>query len=229
MVVTVLGFAVFYCGGDVGVNVFIITLSIIPGAIVDQLFFGHHLNLRQWLGVGVGILGGYAVLGTPSLQELKSMPLWVWLSFGVMLGATLNQVITQKIRKADIFLHNFWGGLMTVVLCLTALSLLGQMRVVFTNPLTLVKLLVVSFLIGLVVVMMWSFNLLSYKGGASIALKKLVMNGTYLVLAMLGGMIFFGEILTKGKVSGVILYLIAFGLMDDNTWRFLIYQLKSKA
>src|SRR3989344_9632810 len=55
--------------------------------------------------------------------------------------------------------------------------------------------------IGLIVVGMWAFNLLSYKGGAYIALKKLVMNGTYLITAMFCGALCFGEKITTGKLT----------------------------
>ena len=75
--------------------------------------------------------------------------------------------------------------------------------------------------IGLIVVGMWAFNLLSYKGGAYIALKKLVMNGTYLITAMFCGALFFGEKITTGKLTGIVFYFAAFVLMDKGTWEFI--------
>ncbi len=83
VICTVLAFCVFLLGGDIGINVFIITLSIIPGALIDRVFFNHKLNKRQWLGILIAIFAGYSILGWPSLAEALRLPLWVWLSFGI--------------------------------------------------------------------------------------------------------------------------------------------------
>jgi multidrug transporter EmrE-like cation transporter len=77
-----------------------------------------------------------------------------------------------------------------------------------------------SAVIGVIVIGMWSFNLLSYRGGAQIAIKKLVLNGSYLTMAMVVGILLFGETLTVAKIVGVATYLVAFVLMDDNTWQY---------
>ena len=66
---------------------------------------------------------------------------------------------------------------------------------------------------------MWSFNVLAYKGGAWIALKKLVMNASYLTMAMIAGIVLFGEDASVTKFAGVALYLVAFVLIDDKTWK----------
>lgn len=218
---TVMGFGAFYYGGDMGVNTFIITLSIVPGALIDWCFFGKRLVVREWVGVGVAVLAGYTILGWPSLQELTQLPLWVWLSVGTMFTVAINQGITQKVKKIDPFVKNFWGGLTTVVLCLTAIIVLGKGSTLTDFSGTAKKLWGVSAVIGVIVVGMWAFNLLSYKGGASIALKKLVMNGTYLTTAMVCGVLFFGEPVNLEKGAGVVLYLAAFVLMDKNTWEFV--------
>ena len=68
---------------------------------------------------------------------------------------------------------------------------------------------------------MWSFNLLSYKGGASIALKKFVMWGAYLILATLAAIPAFGEDLRPAKLLGIALFLAGFALMDGKTWEFV--------
>ena len=220
-IATTLAFVVFVYNGDVGVNTFIITLSIVPGAIIDRVFFGNKLNKRQWLGVAFAILAGYAVLGFPSLSAAVSQPTWVWMSLGIPMAVAINQGITQKIKAVDSFVKNFWGGLTTLVLSLAGLALAGSLGVLVDFSGNMKKIWAVSGLIGVIVVAMWSFNLLSYKGGASIALKKLVMNGSYLVAAMLGGVFFFGESLTFGKASGVALFMAAFALMDKGTWEFV--------
>jgi len=128
---TVLAFGAFFYGGDMGVNTFIITLSIVPGALIDRFFFNHKLNGREWLGVCIAILAGYAIIGWPSLAEFAKLPLWVWLSFGTMMSVAINQGITQKIKKVDPFVKNFWGGLTTVIFCFVVLVVLGKTGIVF--------------------------------------------------------------------------------------------------
>ncbi|MFH1890108.1 MAG: DMT family transporter [Candidatus Kuenenbacteria bacterium] len=215
---TVICFIVFMLKGDIGVNTLIITLSIIPGALIDRFFFGHHLNRREWFGVLIAILAGYSVLGWPSLSSFLTLPLWIVLSFIVMILVAINQGITQKIRKIDPFVKNFWGGFTTFLLALIALIVMKSQALIFNFSLSTQKLWWSSALIGLIIVGMWSFNLMSYKGGAHIAIKKLVMNGTYLITAMLLGIVLFNESLSLAKASGVILYLLAFILMDKGVW-----------
>lgn len=218
---TILGFTVFFFGGDVGINTFIITLSIVPGALIDVFFFKHPLSTRQWLGVALAVLAGYSVLGWPSLTDALNLPIWVWLSLGIMLLSALNQGITQKIKKIDPFVKNFWGGFTTLVLSVIGLCFLGatELLVDFSSP--MLKLCLSSIIIGVIVILMWSFNLMSYKDGAQIAIKKLLMNGAYLTMAMAAGILLFGEALTTAKIVGVLLYLLAFVLMDNGTWRYL--------
>jgi len=77
-----------------------------------------------------------------------------------------------------------------------------------------------SLLIGVIFIGSWSFNLMAYKNEAYIALKKLTMNGIYLTLTMAAGVIFFGESLSVGKILGVVLFFVAFVLVDEKTWNF---------
>ncbi|MBI2024698.1 MAG: DMT family transporter [Candidatus Harrisonbacteria bacterium] len=225
VVSSVLSFSVFLLGGEVGINTFIITLSIIPGALIDRFFFGKQLSGREWFGISVAIFAGYSVLGWPSPATAMKLPLWVWLSFGIAVSVAINQGITQKVKKVDPFFKNFWGGLTTIVLSLAAVTVLGSFNLFadFSKPMR--NLWLVSIVIGAIVVGMWSFNLLSYKGGASIALKKLVMNGAYLITAMLAGVWLFGESLTISKLVGIGLFVIAFALMDRTTWGFITRKL----
>ena len=217
---TALGFIVFLLGGDIGINTFIITLAIVPGALIDLIFFKHHLSARKWFGVFLAIMAGYSILGWPSLTNILALPMWVWLSFAIMMAGAINQGITQQIKQIDPFVKNFWGGLTTLVLSLIGLWFLGatDLLVDFSPPMP--RLWLVSALIGVIVIAMWSFNVISYKHGAQIAIKKLVMNGSYLTMAMIAGILLFGEALTAAKVVGVIIYFTAFIFMDDGTWKY---------
>lgn len=225
---TIVPFTIYYLGGDIGVVAFIIALSIVPGAFVDWLFFSHPLNKRQWFGVVVSLFGAYALLGLPSVAGLMAMPLWVWLAFAVMLANTTNQAITQKIKDVDAFVKNFWGGLMNVILSLGVLIVIGATSFLTDFSHNMRKLWLVSSIGGVVVIAMWSFNLFSYKDGASIAIKKLVMQGTLLIGSMIAGIVFFHEALTWGKVLGATLYFVAFALMDNGTWNYIAGRFRSE-
>ncbi len=218
---TLLVFATFLVGGEMSTNTFIITLSIVPGAVIDLIFFKHKLNFRQWLGVMMAIVAGYFVLGSVSFAGVTTWPLWIWLSFGAMMTAAINQGITQKLKKIDPFVKNFWGGLVNVVISATAIMVLGSVNLFTDFSAPMCKLWIFAMMTGAIVVLMWCFNLLSYKGGASIALKKLVMNGAYLVSTLIVGALFFHESFTIGKVVGIVCYFAAFALMDTSTWRFV--------
>ncbi|MDP1719020.1 MAG: DMT family transporter, partial [bacterium] len=226
---TIVPFSIFYLGGDIGVNTFIITLSIVPGALIDRFVFSHKLNRRQWLGIAVAVLAGYSVLGWPSLRSFLGLPLWVWLSFAVMFLNAVNQGITQAVKTIDPFVKNFWGGLMNLALSLGVLAVIGALGVMADISPPMRKLWLAAGIGGLVVIAMWSFNLLSYKGGASIALKKLVMNGAFLVSSMLLGVWVFGEAFTTGKAVGIVLYFTAFALTDNGTWNYIFQKMSKKS
>lgn len=223
-----LGNFAFQLGGDIGIYTFIVTLSIVPGAIIDH--FGwfrprdwqrKKLGAREWAGVGLALVAGHAVLGWPSLSAFVAMPTWVWVSLAVPLVLAINQAITQRIKDVDPFVKNFWGGATTMVGCLLGLLATGSLALLgdFSGAMPIFWLW--SAILGLNIMAIWMTNLMSYKGGASIALKKLVMNGTFMTATMVVGILMFGEPLTAGKVVGVLLYFVAFTFMDKNTWEFM--------
>lgn len=221
---TILTFLVFQNGGDAGINTFIVTLAIVPGALFDNLFFGKPMGVRKWIGVAVSVLAGYVVLGLSSMKEIITLPLWIWLSFGVMFGTALSQAIKQWVKDIDEFVLVFWAGISVCITCFAALFggvFLKQEN--FFEISNASSIFVFSSLaVGILFVPVWIMGLWSYKDGAYIALKKLIYNGVYLTLIMFLGAVFFpNETLTFAKLSGVGLYLIAFSVMDDKTWKFL--------
>lgn len=216
---TVFGIITFLKGGDVSVNTFIITLSIVPGMIIDIVFFKYKPRNQEWLGMIIAIIAGWAVLNFPT-TNIKSLPTWVCFSFGNMLCLSINQGISQKIKNISPMFKNFWGGMVALILATTVIILIGRSSLFlsFTDN----KILwFTSALIGLIVIAMWSFNLLSYRDGASIALKKLVMSSTYLLGAMLLGYIIFQEKITIGKLVAIPLFAIAYVLMDRKAYDFI--------
>src|SRR5690349_2025403 len=54
-----------YPDAEVGSTTFLITLSIVPGVLVDRIFFGDRLAPRQFLGIGLFLLSGWAILNFP--------------------------------------------------------------------------------------------------------------------------------------------------------------------
>lgn len=219
---TVLGISSFVYGGDIGVTTFIMTLSIIPGALIDWKFFGHPLNKRQVMAIIPYLLAGYSMLGFPNLTQFLSMPFWVWLAFGNMLCVSINQGLTQAVRAIDPFVKNFWVGLTTVVFCLIALIIMNRVDLLVTSSL---KLWYGSAITGLMVVVLVSLNLMSYKAGATIALKKLIMQGSYLIMATLLGAILYDEPLGWSKLLGIVGFILAYGLMDNSVWNFVAARL----
>lgn len=216
---TVLGVATFLQGGDISVSTFIVTLSIVPGMIIDVLFFKYKPRNQEWFGMIIAIIAGWAVLNFPTLSS-KSMPIWVLFAFGNMLSVAINQGISQKIKNVSPMFKNFWGGMVALILAPIIIVIMGKGAFLFSfsdNKL----LWFTSALIGLIVIAMWSFNLLSYRDGASIALKKLVMNGTYLVSTMILGYLIFHEEITIGKLTAIPLFVLAYVLMDKKAYDFV--------
>jgi drug/metabolite transporter (DMT)-like permease len=220
LISTVLGFATFLMGGDISTSTFIITLSIVPGMIIDIIFFKFKSTMREWIGMSVAIFAGYVILGLPSISSLASMPTWVWLSFAGMMSVAINQGITQGVKKVDPMFKNFWGGLMSLILSPIVLIFMGEGNKILQFSENL-RLWGASVTIGFIVICMWAFNLLSYKTGASIALKKLVMNSTYLVGTLFTGYLFFNEAITANKLLSIPLFCLAFILMDKKAWEFV--------
>lgn len=221
-IITVLPFTVFLLGGDIGINTFISTLSIIPGALIDVFFFKYKMKMREWLGVLIAVFAGYTILGWPSLKEFLALPLWVWLSFVIMILAAVNQGITQAIKGIDPFVKNFWGGLVTVVFAFFGLAVLNSLDLFFDFSLPALKFWFSSAVTGFIVVCLWTFNLMSYKGGANIAIKKLITDGFFLISSVFLGIMIFNEPFTGAKVAGMIFYFVAFIFMNKSSRENLI-------
>jgi drug/metabolite transporter (DMT)-like permease len=217
---TILGVVSFtYPGADVGITTFLITLSIIPGGLIDWVFFGHRLAGRQWIGVLVFLLSGYAMLNFPSLDVLLRLPPWVWLTLGIAVLAAVNEGITQAAREMEAMAYNFWAGLTTVIFAGAWFMLADGWGAIPTFGAA--SFWFGAFAIAMIVVLMISFKIFAYRGGGSIALKKLVMQATYLIAATFAGWLAYHEPLTAGKIIGIAGFMVAFALADRGTWEFV--------
>jgi drug/metabolite transporter (DMT)-like permease len=216
-------FWVFLKGGDLGINAFIVSLGIFFGAFIDRLRFRRKLNARQWSGIMLAIFAGYIMLGLPHPSTFFSLPIWIFLSFGVMVSTTLNQWISQEVKTMDPGVKNIWGGFIATILSISLLFLFTNIEKLKFNPLDInPDLILYSSITGLVIFTMWFLDLMSHKKGATIATKKLVVNTGYLVISISAGVIFFHDVASIGKIIGLALYFPAFLLVDkdalNNIW-----------
>jgi|TARA_Y100000310_G_scaffold321577_1_gene379433 drug/metabolite transporter (DMT)-like permease len=217
---TVIGiFRFTYEDADLGIATFIVLFSIFPGTLFDWLFFKNNFNIRQWFGAGIFLLSGYAVLNFPAFETLLSLPPWVWLSAIIALLLAVNELITRLISsslKTNPLVYNFWVGLFTVFIAIIYLTIMNQWHsVAELSP----KIFFISVIMGIVIFVMISFKFLSYKVGGTIASKKIIMQGTYLITAMIAGLIFFNEPFTLGKVIGILGFFTAFSLINNEVWQ----------
>ncbi|OGG48329.1 hypothetical protein A2761_03335 [Candidatus Kaiserbacteria bacterium RIFCSPHIGHO2_01_FULL_51_33] len=201
---------------DVGITTFIATLTVIPGIFIDRIFFGNRLIPLQWVSIAVFFLAGYAMLNFPPLHYFRTLPPWLLLYFGVALLGGLNEGITRALsRVAYPFANNFWIGTTTVLCSFAGIVLVGSWKGIelFRSALWYVPLLM-----GSVTLTMISFKLLTYKNGGTIALAKVVMFGTYLVGAVIFGVLFFSEPFTLGKIIGILGFFIAYSFADPSVF-----------
>lgn len=220
LVCTVLGFATFLYGGDITISTFIIALSIIPSMIIDIIFFKYKSSRREWIGILVAVIAGWAVLDFPNLASMLKLPMWVGLSFITMILVSINQGITQSVRKVSPMFKNFWGGMVALILSPVIMILIGKGGFLLSFPDNKI-LWFTSAMIGIIVIAMWSFNLLSYKDGASIALKKLVVSGIYFISTTFLGSIIFHEAITTGKIIAIPLFILSYLLMSKEAYNFV--------
>jgi len=214
-------YAFTYEGADVGITTFIVTLSIVPGAFIDWIFFKNPLKARQWLGIGAFLAAGYAILDFPAFEVLTKLPPWVWITFIIPFAVAINEGITRGISLSPVsspFANNFWIGLTTIVLCAAGIFIMGTDDIAGQLEGLSTKFWLGATFGGLIILTMISFKLLAYKGGGTVALKKLIVMGTYLITAVIMGSLVYGESLTAGKIVGIFGFFVAFTFMDKGTW-----------
>jgi drug/metabolite transporter (DMT)-like permease len=220
-IANVLGPVAFMYNADLAGRTFIVTMSVIPGMFLGQIFFNQVLSARQYLGIAVFIFGAWAILGGPDVYTLiMSPPTWVWLTVIVALMNALNESFRNAMTKDySSMVNNFWLGATVAIVSLggylfLALSPLGGALFGGMSG----KFILYSLLTGLVVVVMVTMSLKAYQGGAYIALKKVLMNSTHLVGAAIVGSFFFGESLTAYKWLGMFMFALAVFLIDNAAW-----------
>ena len=224
---TVIGLYTFTLGAEFSARTLLISASIVPGAIMGRYVWGSvtdPLGLRQWVGMGIFIVACWAILGFPTNFELKP---WVWWTLVITFTQPVNEFLSRKAAdaKLDPWTNNFWVGISTVFWTFFALviwvSVFGPSEQHFSGTFV-----VGSFACGVIVTGMIAFKLLSYAGGGTIALKKLIMQGTFLATFTLVGVFLYDQPFGLGHIIGIGLFLPAFAFMDSDTWK-AITQLKA--
>jgi drug/metabolite transporter (DMT)-like permease len=218
---TMLPFVAFMLGANLAVYTFLALLAIVPGAIIDRIFFGEKLVIRQLSGIALAVFAGWLVMNMPNLNELATLPLWAWLALINACTLAINQGVTRWIKEVDIWIKNFWGGVGTAVLCLLSLLILGPETIASIATSASVPIVAWSAVIAIVVIGLWSFNVLAYRSGASIPTKNVFVNGAYLFGALAVGYLFFGEPVHMAQLFGIVMYIGAFILINTTVWNYL--------
>ncbi len=217
-------FTVFLHGGEITMNTFIISLAIVPCALLDRIIFrDKKIGARKWCALAVFCLAGYFVLGLPSLAQAAKFPLWIWLSLISMLLLAINEVISRSIKEIEPMVKNFWGGLVTLIGSFLMLVFLGRTGVLFDfQSEAVTKLWVFGVVGGLFIVVMWVCKVRGYNAGVTMAAKRLLMDSSYLTMIAIIGVWQFGESITWWKAVGILMYFGAFIIMDNDTCRFAL-------
>lgn len=220
-IANVLGPVAFMYDADLTARTLLVLCSVIPGAFIGMAFFGEKYDGFQWLGILVFLASAWAIMDFPVWDSAGGVPVWVWITLVVTLTNAINEGVTKKAAlKLTPWVNNFWIGASTIFwsgLGLVVFSAFGGMDSANVSDVFLA----VAVGTGVIVVFMTAFKLMAYKDNAWIALKKILMNGTYLIGAAILGLIFFGESVTYGKVIGVALFLLALLLSDKKARGFV--------
>ena len=202
----------FTLGADIGIRTLLIMGSIIPGAILDRIFWREKLTGSQILGIVVFLAAAWAMLDFPDLGQLIALPVWVPAVLVLTFTQSINEALTRAASvKLSPWVNNFWVGSTTMVSCLGAILVL----VIFSDgaKLDLTSTFILgAVMLGVLVVPMIAWKLLSYAGGGTIAMKKVIMQGTYLITAVIAGVLAYHEPLTAGKIAGTILFFVSVAL-----------------
>src|SRR3989338_3820294 len=94
----------FTLGADIGIRTLLIMGSIIPGAILDQIFWKERLNFAQIAGIVVFLIAAWAMLDFPALGMILALPIWV----PAVLVITFTQAINEALSRAASAKLNHW-------------------------------------------------------------------------------------------------------------------------
>ncbi|MCC6953984.1 MAG: hypothetical protein IT290_07690 [Deltaproteobacteria bacterium] len=203
---------------QVGAATFLVLTSIVPGAILDWLFFGDRLNIRQLVGISLFLFAGWCFLDRPSLDYFASPPLWVKINLALAVALAINEATMRSIgakESSSPFATSFWlsiYGLTGLAIIVPLASTIADVPVASVLNRNAVAAFFVS---GLAVFSYTIFRRLAYRDNARLVYKKLIMLATYLFGASLIGSMLYGEPFTVSKVLGGLLFVPAYVLTSN--------------
>jgi drug/metabolite transporter (DMT)-like permease len=214
---TVLSVYTYMVGADLGARTLLVNASIIPAALMGTFFWRDPLGPRQWLGIGVFLVATWAMLGFPGTFSLE---VWVWLSLIIALSQAVSEVLSRFAASTmNPWTHNFWVGASSIFFALVSFIIVSAASGTFgALPVLSAGFVVGSIALSTNVVLMISLRLWTYQGGGTIAVKKVLMPGTFMATAIFAGALFFGEPLYLGKFFGIAIWLVAVALIDRDVW-----------
>ena len=204
---------------DFSLLAFVIALAIIPGVLLEKVSFRDAFRPAMFIAIILFFFGTYAFLGFPSLEQLVALPKWILLSFTLPAAALINEFIVRSFKTNIVspWVNNFWAGAATAIVCVVAFLISGQAESFFTSLSLIPQSSWLLFLVlGFLVLSGVFVRQRTYMHGGSIASKKIVMTGMYLVSAFLVGLLVFSEALTVGKVVGIIALLGAYIALEPH-------------
>lgn len=208
----------FMTGGDISMTTLIVALSIIPATVMDRFILKTKFIPAQILGIALGVIASVVAI-KPSFEWSSLTTPWFWWAWGTSLGVALNQVFmrlsgeAQDRYKKDVppMVFSTYSSLATVIVSFLFIQLIGGFSAINLPQ----KAWLILVAIGLLVILLYLFNILIYKVGkkVSIAAKKIVEKTSYLMIASVLGVIFFNEVITWNRIVAFLFYLPAFYLV----------------
>ena len=204
---TALSIYTYTLGAEFAARTLLFSASIVPGAILGRIFWGAKtdpLGVQQWIGIALFLVA-------------------CWLTLVVALSGAIGECFSRKIAEAHIspWTKNFWTGTTTllanstifavVIMFSTNTMVISQQQVFYIG----------SIAVGLVVVGMTTFMFLSYAGGGTVALKKLITESLYLITFTMVGVFAYSQPFTIGHVIAFTLFFPAFVLLDKEASNFV--------
>lgn len=210
----VVGPVAFMYHADLTARTLLILCSVVPASFLGMAFLGQKLDCVQWVGIVTFLAAAWAILDFPMWDGAGEVPLWVWITLlGTMSNAINELLVSKAALRLDVWVHNFWSGVSGMVW-----GIVGLLVLVLIAPRVAMDMNIDFFVaaVGTGVIVCFSsyFKFLAYKNDAWIALKKIVMNGTYLISATLIGLLAYQERFTIGKGMGIALFVLALAFSD---------------
>ena len=191
---TFLGVYVFTIGAPLGTSIFLRSLSVVFAAIMVTAIQRRRPAIRTILAVPLSVFAGWLILRSPSLEEVWTLPLWMWLSLLIAVGAAGNEMLMSKLAamrgSTSEITVQFWTGTTAAVLSLPLF--IGAMM----GPGIGLRTGLLIAVIGILVVVQISWRFFAYAAGKEVVRKKLITQYAYTCGAVCIGTALFAEDLT---------------------------------